>query len=143
MRNVNTYHRSTLAAPTSGAVRPRGSERAKYTASGTVVPMATRRPILLARRSSSLVQLGHKPPIAMPGVSVPHLAHGWLGPNPLDHGAGEFGRRSTSPLPPPPIHDPDFFLFYRRLHRATHPLACLHVSPLIQPHPVPRQPPRR
>ena len=76
MRNVNTYHRSTLAAPTSRAVRSTGSERATYTASGAVVPMATRRAILLARRSSSRVQLAHSPPIAMPGVSVPHFAHG-------------------------------------------------------------------
>src|SRR6266487_5830075 len=96
MRNVRTYHRSTLAAPTSRAVRSTGSDTATYTASGTVVPMATRRATLLARRSSSRVQLAHSPPIGMPAVSVPHLAHGWLGPNPLDHGAGEFGRSSTS-----------------------------------------------
>src|SRR2546428_2205223 len=100
MRNVNTYHRSTLAAPTSRAVRSTGSAKATYTASGAVVPMATRRAILLARRSSSRVQLRHSPPIAMPAVVSPHFAHGWLGPNPLDHGAGELGRRSTSPPPP-------------------------------------------
>ncbi len=76
MRNVNTYHRSTLAAPTSRAVRSTGSDSATYTASGAVVPMATRRAILLARRASSRVQLAHRPPIAMPGVSVPHFAHG-------------------------------------------------------------------
>src|SRR3989442_8971527 len=132
MRNVNTYHRSTLAAPTSGAVRPRGSERAKYTASGTVVPMATRRPILLARRSSSLVQLGHKPPIAMPGVSLPHLAHGWLGPNPLDHGAGEFGRRSTSPLPPPPIPRPHPFLSAPPFPRPTQSPCGPPLPPLLR-----------
>src|SRR2546425_1991053 len=96
MRNVNTYHRSTLAAPTSRAVRSTGSAKATYTASGKVVPMATRRAILLARRSSSRVQLRHSPPIAMPAVFSPHFAHGWLGPNPLDHGAGELGCRSTS-----------------------------------------------
>ncbi|HEX9293442.1 MAG TPA: hypothetical protein VF873_07135 [Gemmatimonadales bacterium] len=76
MRNVRTYHRSTLAAPTNRAVRSTGSDTATYTASGTVVPMATRRAILPARRSSSLVQLAHRPPIAMPAVSAPHFAHG-------------------------------------------------------------------
>jgi len=38
--------------------------------------MAARRAILPARRSSSLVQLAHRPPIAMPAVSAPHFAHG-------------------------------------------------------------------
>jgi hypothetical protein len=40
------------------------------------VPIATHRPILLARRCSKRVQFAHRPPIGMPGVSVPHLAHG-------------------------------------------------------------------
>ncbi len=95
--NVRTYQRSTLTAPTSRAVRSTGSDEATYTVRGMVVPMATRRAILVARRSSSRAQLAHSPPIAIPGVSVPHFAHGWLGPNPLNHGAGELGRRSTSP----------------------------------------------
>jgi len=76
MVNVNTYHRSTLAAPTSRAVRSTGSAKATYTASGKVVPMATSRAIFVARRWSCRVQLAHSPPIAMAGVSVPHLAHG-------------------------------------------------------------------
>src|SRR6266576_2075848 len=99
MTNVRTYHRSTLAAPTNRAVRSTGNDTATYTASGTVVPMATRRAILPARRLSSRRQLAHSPPIAMPGVSVPPPAHGLLGPNPLNPGAGEPGPSST---PPPP-----------------------------------------
>src|SRR5947209_16097814 len=99
MRNVNTYHRSTLAAPTSRAVRSTGSVQATYTASTAVVPMATSRAMRLARRSSTRVQFAHRPPIAMPAVNSPHFAHGWLGPDPLDHGTGEIGRSSTSPPP--------------------------------------------
>jgi len=49
---------------------------ATYTARGNVVPMATSRPILLARRFSRRVQFTHSPPIAMPAVSSPHFAHG-------------------------------------------------------------------
>src|SRR5216117_4366616 len=130
MRNVNTYHRSTLAAPTTRAVRSTGSDRATYTASGTVVPIATSRPILLARRSSSLVQLGHRPPIAMPAVSVPHFAHGWLGPNPLDHGAGELGRSSTSPQ----IRCADLVLYDGCLEGAAQPLTRLELSQMVEHH---------
>ena len=97
MRNVKMYHRSTLAAPTSRAVRSTGSVQATYTARTAVVPMATSRAIRLARRSNKRVHFAHKPPIAMPAVYSPHFAHGWLGPDPLDHGTGEIGRRSTSP----------------------------------------------
>src|SRR5213079_2065240 len=130
MRNVRTYHRSTLAAPTSLAVRSTGSAKATYTASGTVVPMATRRATLLARRSSSRVQLAHRPPIAMPGVSVPHFAHGWLGPNPLDHGAGELGRSSTSPQ----IRCADVVLHNRRFERAAQALGRLELAQMIEHH---------
>src|SRR5467141_4690908 len=130
MRNVNTYHRSTLATPTSRDVGSRGNDRVTYTASGTVVPMATRRAILLARRASSRVQLAHRPPIAMPGVSVRHLAHGWLGPNPLNHGAGEFGRSSTSPQ----IGCADIVLYDRRFEGAAQPLAGLELTYMIEHH---------
>ena len=97
---------------------------ATYTASGTVVPMATSRATLVARRFSSRVQLAHSPPIAMPGVSVPHLAHGWLGPNPLDHGAGEFGRRSTSPQ----VRCADLVLDDGCLESAAQPVARLELD---------------
>src|SRR5437016_9492422 len=130
MRNVNTYHRSTLAAPTSRAVRYTGSAKATYTASGMVVPIATSRATLVARRSSSRVQLAHRPPIAIPGVSVPHLAHGWLGPNPLNHGAGEFGRSSTSPQ----IRCADLVLYDGCLERAAQPLPCLELADVIEHH---------
>src|SRR5216684_6809244 len=130
MRNVNTYHRSTLAAPTSRAVRSTGSAKATYTASGAVVPMATRRAILLARRSSSRVQLRHSPPIAMLAVLSPHFAHGWLGPNPLDHGAGELGRSSTSPQ----IRCADLVLHDGCLEGAAQPLARLELADVIEHH---------
>src|SRR6267378_699925 len=130
MRNVNTYHRSTLTAPTSRAVRSTGSANATYTASGMVVPIATSRAILLARRASNLVQLAHSPPIAMPGVSVPHFAHGWLGPNPLNHGAGEFGRSSTSPQ----IRCADLVLYDGCLERAAQPLPRLELADVIEHH---------
>src|SRR3989454_5871419 len=132
MRNVNTSHRSTLAAPTSRAVRSTGSAKATYTASGAVVPMATRRAILLARRSSSRVQLRHSPPIAVPGVVSPHFGHGWLGPNPLDHGAGELGPRS--PSPPPQIRCADLVLHDRRFDRPAQPLARLQLADVIEHH---------
>src|SRR2546428_11634754 len=119
MRNVNTYHRSALAAPTSRAVRSTGSAKATYTASGAVVPMATRRAILLARRSSSRVQLRHSPPIAMPAGVSPHFAHGGAGPKPPDHGAGEI-RRSR---PAPPIQWARLVPHDRRFDLATDPLA--------------------
>ena len=130
MRNVNTYHRSTLAAPTNRAVRSTGSATATYTASGTVVPMATSRAILVARRLSDRMQVAQIPPIAMPGVSVPHLAHGWLGPNPLNHGAGEFGRRSTSPQ----VRCADLVLYDCRLERAAQPLPRLELTHMIEHH---------
>src|SRR5882672_938697 len=130
MRNVNTYHRSALATPTSRDVESRGNDRVTYTASGTVVPMATRRAILLARRASSRAQLAHRPPIAMPGVSVPHLAHGWLGPNPLNHGAGEFGRSSTSPQ----IRCADLVLHDGCLERAAQPLPRVELADMIEHH---------
>jgi len=76
MTNVRPYQSSALAAPTILAVRSTGSDSATYTASGIVVPIATRRAIRVARRFKSRRQLAHKPPIAMPGVSVPHFAHG-------------------------------------------------------------------
>src|SRR5467141_1064130 len=130
MRNVNTYHRSTLAAPTSRAVRSTGSAKATYTASGRVVPMATSRAILVARRASNRVQVAHSPPIAMPGVSVPHFAHGWLGPNPLNHGAGEFGRSSTSPQ----IRCADLVLHDGCLEGAAQLLARLELADVIEHH---------
>src|SRR6059036_2764501 len=130
MRNVNTYHRSTLAAPISRAVRSTGSAKATYTASGTVVPMATRRAILLARRWSSRVQLAHSPPIAMPAVSVPHWAHGWLGPNPLNHGAGEFGRSSTSPQ----VRCANLVLYDGCLEGAAQPPGGLELTDVIEHH---------
>src|SRR2546425_5217832 len=130
MRNVNTYHRSTLTAPTSRAGRSTGSAKATYTASGMVVPIATSRAILLARRWSSRVQLAHSPPIAMPAVLSPHFAHGWLGPNPLNHGAGEFGRSSTSPQ----IRCADLVLHDGCLEGAAQPLARLEVADVIEHH---------
>ena len=108
------YHRSTLAAPTSRAVRSTGSVQATYTARTAVVPMATSRAIRLARRASARVQFAHRPPIAMPAVYSPHFAHGWLGPDPLDHGAGEIGRRSTSPQ----VRRAHLVLYDRRLDGA-------------------------
>src|SRR6267378_2958750 len=130
MRNVNTYHKSTLTAPTSRAVRSTGSAKATYTASGMVVPMATSRAILVARRCSSRVQLAHSPPIAMPGVSVPHFAHGWLGPNPLNHGAGELGRSNTSPQ----IRCADLVLHDGCLEGAAQPLARFELPDVIEHH---------
>src|SRR5467141_3396215 len=130
MRNVNTYHRSTLAAPTSRAVRSTGSARATYTASGAVVPIATSRAVLPARRSTSRVQSRHRPPIAMPAVSTPHFAHGWLGPNPLNHGAGEFGRSSTSPQ----VRCADLVLYDGCLEGAAQPLPRLELSQMIEHH---------
>src|SRR5437867_2556239 len=130
MRNVSTYHRSTLATPTKRAVGSTGSDQATYTASGAVVPMATRRAILVARRLSSRVQLAHSPPIAMPAVSTPHFAHGWLGPNPLNHGAGEFGRSSTSPQ----IRCADLVLYDGCLEGAAQPLTRLELSEMVEHH---------
>src|SRR5260370_38962849 len=130
MRNVNTYHRSTLATPTSRDVGSRGRDRVTYTASGTVVPMATRRAILLARRSSSRVQLAHRPPIAMSAVSAPHFAHGWLGPDPLNHGAGELGRSTTSPQ----VGGANVVLHDRRLRRRTQPGGPRPPPPRRRPH---------
>src|SRR2546425_3246092 len=105
MRNVNTYHRSTLAAPTSRAVRSTGSVQATYTASTAVVPMATSRAIRLARRSSTRVQFAHRPPIALPAVYSPPFPHGWLGPDPLGHRTGANRPSNTAAPPPNPPSD--------------------------------------
>src|SRR2546430_6209285 len=68
--------------------------------------------------------------MAMPGVSVPHFAHGCLGPNPLDHGAGELGRSSTSPQ----IRCPDVVLHNRRFERAAQALGRLELAQMIEHH---------
>ena len=89
MRDVSTYQTNTLAAPTMRAVGSRGTLRATYTASGTVVPIATQRPMRAARRRMRCVHAAHSPPMAIPGVSSPQLLHGWLGPT--GHGARKLG----------------------------------------------------
>jgi len=59
MRNVNTYQSTTLAAPTNRAVRSAGRLHATYAPRGSVVAIATSRPIRAARRSATRAQLGH------------------------------------------------------------------------------------
>jgi len=66
-----------------------GRLSATYTASGTVVPIATRRPTRDARRWMRRVHAAHSPPMAIPGVISPQRLHGWLGPT--GHGARKLG----------------------------------------------------
>src|SRR5258705_12925099 len=101
-----------------------------YSASGTVVPSDTRRATRVARRFSKRRQFWHNPPIAMPAVSAPHFAHGGLGPNSLDHGAGEFGRRSTSPQ----VRRPDIVRDDRVFERAPQPLRPVELPHMIEHH---------
>jgi hypothetical protein len=76
-------------------VRSAGRLQATYAASGSVVPIATNRPMRAARRSASRAQLAQRPPMTIPATNSPHPAQGCLGPT--GHGAGELVGRSTAP----------------------------------------------
>src|SRR2546430_6974428 len=79
MRYVSRYHATTAPAPTVRAVACQlgGTERSviiTYTASNSVVTIATRRPRRDAFRVTSFEHLGHRSPTAMPAVVVPQRA---------------------------------------------------------------------
>src|SRR3989442_15967984 len=95
MRDVRTYQINTAAAPTSRAVLSCGSVHATYTASGSVVPIATQRAIRAARRRTRSEHSAQRPPMRLPATNSPHLAHGCLGP--MGHGASKLGGLNTSP----------------------------------------------
>src|SRR5437762_13521004 len=99
MRYVSRYHATTAPAPTVRAVvcQAGGTERSviiTYPASNSVVTIATRRPRRDAFCVTSFEHPGQRSPTAMPAVTSPQRAQGWL--EPPDHGAGELGGRSTA-----------------------------------------------
>ena len=68
------YQTNTVTAPTIRDDPPRGRESVMYTASGSVVPIATHRAILRARRTSFAQHSEQIPPTARPGTISPHFA---------------------------------------------------------------------
>src|SRR3989449_4560108 len=128
MRDVRTYQINTAAAPTSRAVLSCGSVHATYTASGSVVPIATQRAIRAARRRTRSVHSAQRPPMGMPATNSPHLAHGCLGP--MGHGASKLGGCSTAP----PILGPHVVLDDCGLDRSAQPVAPPPFPPLVEHH---------
>src|SRR6266702_7804299 len=128
MRDASTYHSNTLAAPTKRAVGSLGRLSATYTASGTVVPIATRRPTRDARRWMRRVHATHSPPIAIPGVISPQPLHGWLGPT--GHGARKLDGRSI----PAQVPGADVVRDYGGLNGAPQPRADVRLPDVVQHH---------
>src|SRR5439155_22863302 len=133
MRYVSRYHATTAPAPTVRAVTCQlgGTERSviiTYTASNSVVTIATRRPRRDAFCMTPFEHRGQRSPTAMPAVIVPQRAQGWL--EPPDHGAGELGGRSTASQ----VFRADVVLDDGGFERPAQPVPRLELADVVEHH---------